>query len=34
MMCGHVGPAHVEGSCKVAACGPDVEAMVHTSPGQ
>ena len=33
-MCGHVGPARVVGSCKVAACGTDVEAMVHTSPGQ
>ena len=32
--CGHVGPARVVGSCKVAACGPVVEAMVHTSPGQ
>ena len=34
MMCVHVGPARIEGSCKVAACGPAVEAMVHTSPGQ
>ena len=33
-MCGHVGPAHVVGSCNVAACRPEVEAMVHTSPSQ